>query len=400
MKSPIAVESLRESSGSFGDVLGLPPSVYSDPEFHHFELEAVFASEWLCVGRAEQISEVGDFIATSRAGEPLIVVRSTTSEIHAMSAVCRHRGMCVTADLDRSDDDLLGPTRFKSGTVRNFRCPYHWWVYGLDGRLLGAPEMDRTANFDPGSIRLPQLPVEVWQGFVFVNLDSEADPLGPSLHKLDQVLRNYHLDELATVDPLVIPDVPFNWKIMIENFMEMYHNSRLHKGIHDWAPSSGAWYSDFSSDDGGIFGFNRSLEPGGGFNPTFRALFPLLPDTTEEERQRVVFALVPPSLQIGIQSDSAFRFCVDPTGPTTHDLSMGYLFPRSTLDLPMFDELLASAIQGVGHFNRQDLPTNVATQRGKLSRFAPRAHFSWQEEALAQFSSWLVDRYEKLDGAC
>ena len=55
---------------------------------------------------------------------------------------------------------------------------------------------------------------------------------------------------------------------MVENFMESYHNSRLHHGIHDWAPSSGASYTDYEPGDGAMFGFNRTLEPDGGFNPT------------------------------------------------------------------------------------------------------------------------------------
>ncbi len=393
-ESPISLESLRRSRGTFADAVGLPPSVYSDPDFYRFELEAVFGSAWLCVGRTEQIPNVGDYLAVTRAGEPLIVVRVADSKIRAMSAVCRHRGMCLTSDTNHSEDDMLDPPRFVSGTAKNFRCPYHYWVYDLEGQLIGAPEMTRTTGFDTKSVRLPSLAVELWQGFIFVNLSPDPAPLAPKLQKLEQALTNYKLDQLTTVDPAVIPDVPFNWKIMIENFMEMYHNSRLHQGIHDWAPSSGASYADFEPGDGAMFGFNRTLEPDGGFNPTFRALFPVLPGTTIDERQQVVFALVPPSLLIGIQSDSAFWFVVDPTGPTSHELSMAYLLPESTVRLPLFDQLLEAAIAGVANFNRQDMPTNIAVQRGMQSRFAPRGRYSWQEGVLVQFNSWLVDRYE------
>ena len=337
---------------------------------------------------------MGDYLAVTRAGEPFIVVRVADSEIRAMSAVCRHRGMCLTSDTNHNDDDMLDPPRFVSGTAKNFRCPYHYWVYDLEGQLIGAPEMTRTTGFDTKSVRLPSLAVELWQGFIFVNLDSSAEPLSPKLRKLDEALTNYRLDQLITVDPAVIDDVPFNWKIMIENFMESYHNSRLHHGIHDWAPSSGASYTDYEPGDGAMFGFNRTLEPDGGFNPTFRALFPVLPGTTLDERQQVVFALVPPSLLIGIQSDSAFWFAVDPTGPTSHALSMAYLFPESTVEMPLFGELLEAAIAGVANFNRQDMSTNMSVQFGMQSRFAPRGRYSWQEGVLAQFNSWLVDRYE------
>jgi nitrite reductase/ring-hydroxylating ferredoxin subunit len=399
IESPISLDSLRRSRGTFADSIGLPPEVYSDEQFHRFEMEAVFGAEWLCVGRQEQIPNVGDYLSVTRAGEPLIVVRSADESIRVMSAVCQHRGMCLTANTSRSDDDMLDPPDLESGSARSFRCPYHYWVYNLDGQLVGAPEMARTTGFEMSDVQLPTLAVEVWQGFIFANLDHAAAPLAPRLSKLDEALANYNVESLITVDPMTIPDVPFNWKIMVENFMEMYHNSRLHHGIHDFAPSSGAWYQDYEPGDAAMFGFNETLEPDGGFNPTFKALFPPLPGTTMQERQRVVFALVAPSLLMGFQSDSAFWFYVDPTGPTSHALSMAYIFPASTVDLPDFGETLEEAIAGVSNFNRQDMPTNVATQAGMQSRFAPRARYSWQEGVLAHFNSWLVERYEAADGS-
>lgn len=393
-ESPIPLESLRRSKGTYNEAVGLPPDVYSDPDFHRFEVEAVFGSEWLCVGRQEQIPEVGDYLAVTRAGEALIIVRGADGEINAMSAVCRHRGTCITASVDRTDEDMLDPPDWVGGNTRQFRCPYHYWVYDLDGQLVGAPEMAKTDGFDMAEISLPRLAVEIWRGFVFVNFSADAAPLSPGLAKLDEALTNYGVDDLITVDPMVIPDVPFNWKIMIENFMEMYHNSRLHQGIHDFAPSSGAWYSDYEPGDAAMFGFNQMVHPDGGFNPTFKALFPPLPSVTMEDRQRIVFAFVPPTLLMGFQPDSAFWFAVDPTGPTTHNLSMAYIFPRSTIELPDFDDLLGAAIDGVSNFNHQDMPTNVATQYGMQSRFAPRGRYAWQEGVLPQFNSWLVERYE------
>ena len=63
--------------------------------------------------------------------------------------------------------------------------------------------------------------------------------------------------------------------------------------------------------------------------------------------------------------------------------------------LPLFDELLETAIQGVSYFNAQDMPTNVGVQQGMESRFAPRGNYSWQEAVIPQFNSWLVERYER-----
>ena len=75
------------------------------------------------------------------------------------------------------------------GNASTFKCPYHHWNYGLDGRLLGAPAMERTEGFDKKDFPLPSLRVELWQGFVFVNLDPDAAPLAPTLAELRAVPR-------------------------------------------------------------------------------------------------------------------------------------------------------------------------------------------------------------------
>ncbi|HAB57049.1 MAG TPA: hypothetical protein DCE75_03260, partial [Acidimicrobiaceae bacterium] len=94
-ESPISLQSLRKSCGTHESAVGLPPSAYTDPGFHDFEIGSVFGSEWLCVGRQEQIPNPGDYLAVTRAQEPLLIVRSGSGSISAMSGVCQHRGMCL-----------------------------------------------------------------------------------------------------------------------------------------------------------------------------------------------------------------------------------------------------------------------------------------------------------------
>ena len=82
MNSSIDLEELLKSRGSYKEAIGLPPRVYSDPDFFDFEIDSVFASEWLCVGREEQVQEIGDYFSAKPAGEPVVVVRNSESEIH------------------------------------------------------------------------------------------------------------------------------------------------------------------------------------------------------------------------------------------------------------------------------------------------------------------------------
>jgi phenylpropionate dioxygenase-like ring-hydroxylating dioxygenase large terminal subunit len=392
--SPIPIDELARSAGDFADAIGLPPGAYTDRDFFDFEIEAVFSHEWLCVGRTDQIPNTGDFFTITMLGEPLIVVRGRSGDVNVMSSVCQHRAMCITAPPERPQSEWLELPPETSGNQKNFRCPYHWWIYDLDGRLIGAPEMARTNNFDRSSIRLPQLAVEVWQGFIFVNFDRDAPPISPRLAHLEAWLERYHVDEMVTVDPQLVPGLPFNWKIMVENFMEGYHPDRLHKGIHDFAPSSGVWYAPYQRGDAALLGSMQATVIDGGFNPTYRALFPVIPTLTEEERWKQLFVYVPPTLLMGFQPDSAFWFTVQPTAVDRHNLTMAYIFPPSTVDLPLFPQLLETAIHGVELFNNQDLPANTAIQVGMRSRFAPRGRYSWQEQVLSQFNTWLLERYE------
>jgi phenylpropionate dioxygenase-like ring-hydroxylating dioxygenase large terminal subunit len=395
LSSPIDLELIAPSASDFTDAVTLPPECYTSEAFHEFELRAVFEREWLCLGRTDQVPNVGDFYTATVLGEPLIVVRNKDSEIRVLSSVCQHRGMCVTAPGERPREEWLELPPETNGNCRTFRCPYHWWTYDLDGRLIGAPEMQRTRRFKKGDVALPTLRCEVWNGFIFVNFDRDAQPLGPRLAKLDGYLENYRVTEMVTVEPETIPHLPFNWKVMAENFMEGYHPDRLHKGIHDFAPSSNVWYEDYEEGDGALLGTIRTTIRDGGFNPTYRALFPLIDTLTEEQRWYAVFAYVPPTLLLGFQPDSAFWFTVQPESAGLHTLSMAYIFHRETVDLPLFKELLDAAVRGVEWFNNQDLPANTAVQRGMGSRFAARGSYSWQEAVLPQFNRWLYERYRR-----
>jgi phenylpropionate dioxygenase-like ring-hydroxylating dioxygenase large terminal subunit len=124
----------------------MPPQIYTSPEFMEFEHRALFANEWLCVGRVSRIPNVGDYFSTTANGEPIIVARAKDETVRAFSSICQHRGMQVVDD---------------EGNCSKFTCPYHLWSYDLTGRLLGAPAMERTEGFDKKDYPLPALSVEL-----------------------------------------------------------------------------------------------------------------------------------------------------------------------------------------------------------------------------------------------
>jgi phenylpropionate dioxygenase-like ring-hydroxylating dioxygenase large terminal subunit len=183
-----------------------PPQVYTSPEFLELELDEIFNHEWFCVGRADEFSEPGTYRTLTIGRDPVIVLRDRGGSLRAMSNICRHRMATL----------LQG-----SGTLKGrITCPYHAWTYDLDGQLIGAAHM--RDNFDKKTVCLPQFPVEIWQGWVYVSLDPKAAPLAPRLKPISEGYANYRMPDYTTL--FRAEEVwDTNWKILVQNFMEGYH---------------------------------------------------------------------------------------------------------------------------------------------------------------------------------
>src|SRR6266404_5362119 len=108
----------------------LPQKHFVSPEIFAQEQEKIFSKQWVLVGHQSQLAEAGDYFVAEVAGESLIVIRDSRSEIRAFYNVCRHRGTRLKED--------------SCGHASAIQCPYHAWTYGLDGRLIGAPHMDQV----------------------------------------------------------------------------------------------------------------------------------------------------------------------------------------------------------------------------------------------------------------
>ena len=383
--TPEVLEILSQFDDSVRDLpqaRTLPPAVYTSEEFYRFEFDALFAREWLCLGHVSQLPNPGDYFTVTIGDEPLVVTRDHDSQFHAMSGICRHRGFPLTS---------FQP----SGNVKRLRCPYHWWSYGLDGVLVAAPEMNKTCDMGAlkAETRLPPLKVEMWNGLIWGNMDHDAEPLAPSVRKLDEELKNYRLDEMVAMEAIDYPAQPWNWKGMHENGMEPYHTQFVHRMFHDVAPSHLAEFVEWDDDDGQIMHPTYFTHPDAGFNATGRAMFPILEGLSDEQRRRVMFAVIPPVALFALLPDQVFLFLVLPEGPESITLRIVWLFPAATLQLPDFEWRYNTQTNSNDVFNQQDIDTNKRMQTGQRSRYAPRGRYSHQEETLPQFNRWLVKRY-------
>jgi phenylpropionate dioxygenase-like ring-hydroxylating dioxygenase large terminal subunit len=371
-------DSLGSSLGGLDVAETLPPACYTDPDFYEFEKQALFDHEWLCVGRADWVKAPGDYFTTQIVGEPIAVARARDGVVRAMSSVCQHRSMLVAEG---------------RGNARGFVCPYHHWVYGLDGALVNAPAMERTCNFDKQAVRLPQLKIEAWQGFLFVNFDLDAAPLSPRLARVAEAIAGYDLEH-ADCATAMTGQFAWNWKVMFENNNDGYHASKLHQGpLHDFVPSELAIFPDADPADAGFLRFNGTLHPDASFNPTQKAVLPIFPKLTQADRGRMTFANVPPTLSLVLTSDLVIFLILRASGPDTMEQDTGVLVAPGAMDDPAFPHRLEMMMTSSGKIIAQDMHVDSQVQIGLRSRYAPRGRYSWQEGAQGQFNHWLVPRY-------
>src|ERR1700732_915090 len=144
----------------------LPSHLYTEPDAYDAEVEKIFARSWQVVGHRDQVASAGDYFTTELVGEPLLIVRGADRKVRGVYHVSRQRA---------------GPPAEGCGSRKLFRCGYHGWTYGLDGALISATEIEGIEGFRPEEFALKPLRTEEWFNLVFVNLDSNAQPLRESL---------------------------------------------------------------------------------------------------------------------------------------------------------------------------------------------------------------------------
>jgi len=217
----------KPAEGSWTEHFGLDtePIDYRDsiaPEYYEREREAIFTRCWLNVGRVEQLPRRGSYFTKTleAAGTSIVVVRGMDDTIRAFHNICRHRGnKLVWQDFPREET---------SGTCRNFTCKYHGWRYDLTGALTFVQQEDEFFGLDKSDYPLASVQCDVWEGWVFVNLDAaNTTSLRDYLGRLGKDLEGYPFHELTQVHQYRA-EVGSNWKLFVDAFVEFYHAPVLH----------------------------------------------------------------------------------------------------------------------------------------------------------------------------
>ncbi|MET9089378.1 aromatic ring-hydroxylating dioxygenase subunit alpha [Streptomyces sp. NPDC004237] len=207
--------------------IGTEPVSYEDsisPAHYELEREAIFKRTWLNVGRVEQLPKRGSYFTKEldAAGTSVVVVRGMDDEVRAFHNVCRHRGnKLVWNDFPREET---------SGVCRQFTCKYHAWRYDLEGKLSFVQQEQEFFDLDKSRYGLQGVRAEIWEGFVFVNLDPEnTTPLREFLGEFAKGIEGYPFHKMTQAHRYRA-EIGANWKLFIDAFAEFYHAPILHAG--------------------------------------------------------------------------------------------------------------------------------------------------------------------------
>ncbi|WP_170415398.1 aromatic ring-hydroxylating oxygenase subunit alpha [Ruegeria atlantica] len=197
----------------------LKAEAYVDPAWNQVDLKEIIAKTWQWVCHVEKLRAPGSYVTVEIAGRSIAVVRDREGELRAFYNVCKHRAHHL----------LTG-----EGQTTRIMCPYHAWVYKLDGQLVRAPETENLSSFNTKDICLDQVQVEEFAGFIYVNLDPSARPLREMSGELETEIRHWAPDiEKLTFGHRLTYDIKSNWKNVVDNFLECYHCPTAHKDFCD-----------------------------------------------------------------------------------------------------------------------------------------------------------------------
>ena len=356
-------------------------STYWTESGFRLEMDRIFYRNWLCVGRSEQLREVGSYLTRSVGDENVVVLRNTQSQLRGFLNFCQHRGTRL----------LESP----EGTgLKSITCPYHAWTYSLDGRLIGAAQTKNLKGFDKSAVGLHPVQTEEMGGFVFVNFAGRPAPLARSVGSLFEQFAHLRLAELR-LGARNVYEVEANWKIVGENYSECYHCAPVHPALNRVTPY-------FTGDNDAYFpGYNGSRGRFAGGYMTFAKDYTSMTTTgyttrppirgmTAEDRKRIYYYTVFPNFLFSLHPDYLMIHRVWPVSPTQSTVENEFYFEPTTMAAPGFDP--RDAVDMWDEINRQDWAVCEGAQRGTRSSHWKGGRYAEHEQLVCDF-----DRFVRLE---
>ncbi|MBC8100439.1 MAG: Rieske 2Fe-2S domain-containing protein [Armatimonadetes bacterium] len=273
----------------------MPARWYTDPTVLEAEKHKIFWKTWQPVGRLADVARPGDFFACDILGEPLVVSRGVDMTLRAFYNVCRHRGAQVARG---------------KGNRKSLQCMYHGWTYGLDGKLMRAPEFEGVENWNAKDVCLPEVKVEAWGPWIFVNLDPDAPALADTSYgkvHSEIIGSGFNIDNMALIERRDYI-IDCNWKVYVDNYLEGYHLPTAHPGLFrelDYDNYRVETFSDYSKQHAPI----RPAKAGDVRDRRY------IRDETSESEAQALYYWMFPNVMLNVYLDNTSINIILPLGP-------------------------------------------------------------------------------------
>ena len=222
------------------DRRGLPGWCYHSEALLELERSHLFHNHWQIACHVSDVAKAGDYITMDVAGERALVLRDKQGEICAFHNICRHRGSRLVAE--------------ERGHCRGaLVCPFHGWVYNLDGTLRGPARPESFPPLDKHAFALTPIDVEVWMGFVFIRFRRGPQPSVASLMQpFAGEMAHYRSETMVPAADIWTQESPVNWKSVRDVDNEGYHVAMAHPALQDL-------YGSTYRDEPFVAGVSRSF---------------------------------------------------------------------------------------------------------------------------------------------
>ena len=194
----------------------LPVEAYTSQEWYDREMRDIFSKTWRYAGFMEDVSEPGQHITVQAGLNNIFVVMGRDRRLRAFHNICRHRGTQLIRAVGKTQKALT--------------CPYHDWTYDLEGNLISVPEeREEFGQVDKSCLGLKPAKVDLWKSMIFVHPDPDAPSIAEWFGPAEPHIGPHVPEELVEYEELNTSyEIKANWKVVVENYIDVYHLSHLH----------------------------------------------------------------------------------------------------------------------------------------------------------------------------
>ncbi len=283
---------------------GLPNQCYINPDYLNFEKEKIFNNNWVVIGVASSVPEIGDAKPYNLLGTPLLIIRDKSDAIRVFHNVCSHRGLKLIKE----------PCSIKNV----IRCPYHSWSYNFKGELVATPHIGgmnkhEVEGFDKSNSNLKEVRSSVWMDLIFININENAKNFSDAIKPLEDrwskfiSKKDQNLIKHAKDNGYFNMEVNSNWKLAIENYCESYHLPWVHPELNKVSNIKDHYHIEDSHDTFSGQGSNKYSQQFDG-NKKFEC-FPNWPSDLHHNSEYVSLF---PNVMLGIHVDHYYAFWLEP----------------------------------------------------------------------------------------